>query len=204
MVREVVTLMPPRRRNSSWVCFGRRLCAGLVLLSYLATASGVPLPLLPGKDLSQPFPCMDHACGCRSAEECWRHCCCFTPEEKFAWARRHGIEPPAYAERPGACCANGAEGADSLPPCCAGKSGACCHAAEHRPAAGRGWVIGLTALRCRGLSTVWVTTGSVLPPAAPLAWRPWPPLVATLSYPDRLPNTHPPSPPDPPPRPRAA
>jgi hypothetical protein len=199
--------MPPRR-NNFWAPLGRRLCAGVVLVTYLAVASGVPLPLGSDKDRSQPFPCQDHPCGCRSAEECWRHCCCFTPEEKLAWARSRGIEPPAYAERPGDRRAHGDEDAEPPPPstraCCAGKSGGCCHTAERRSAPGRGWVAGLTHLRCRGLSTVWVTTGSVLPPLPPPAWRPWPPLDSTLSYADGLLATRSASPPDPPPRPLAA
>src|SRR5437764_8818198 len=116
--------MPPRRRHTLWHRLGRRLCAGVVLVAYLLTAGGVPLPLPPEKDLSQPFPCQDHACGCRSAEECWRHCCCYTPEEKLAWARAHGIEPPAYAERPAA------ERAEPVCRHCAEHVDACCAAHE--------------------------------------------------------------------------
>jgi hypothetical protein len=191
----------PSSRDSTWDSLGRRLCAGLVLVSYLATASGVPLPLPTDKDLSQPFPCQDHACGCRSAPECWRHCCCFTPEEKLAWAHHHGIEPPAYAERPTHHCADCDQDAEpSAHPCCAARSGGCCHTSERLSAPGRGWVIGLTALRCRGLSTVWVTSSSVLPPLPPLAWHPWQPLDSTLSYPAGLLAARSLTPPDPPPR----
>src|SRR5207253_1836141 len=86
------------RRNHSWNLLTRRLCAAIALLSYLTAIIGVPLPSLQGKDRSRPFPCQDHACGCRTAEQCWRHCCCFTPEEKWTWAQAHQVEPPAYAE----------------------------------------------------------------------------------------------------------
>ena len=221
--------MPPWRRNGFWVSPGRRLCAGIVLLSYLATASGVPLPLLPNKDLSQPFPCMDHPCGCRSAEECWRHCCCFTPEEKLAWAHRHGIEPPAYAERPVHVAPNAHRLGDLCEsptaehtgcPHCAKPSEACCVGKARqgscdtsRPSAdpgsrpetgGHGWVVGLTALQCRGLSTAWVATGSVLPLSPALVWSPCTPLDSTLSYPDHSPFAFSLPPPDPPPRPRHA
>lgn len=44
-----------------------------------------------GKDLSQPFPCQDRPCGCRSAEQCRKKCCCFSTEQKLAWAQRHGV-----------------------------------------------------------------------------------------------------------------
>jgi hypothetical protein len=86
------------RRNEFWKLLARRLCAVAALLCYLATSIGVPLPSVPGKDHSRPFPCQDHPCGCRTAEQCWRHCCCFTPEEKWLWAQAHHVEPPSYAE----------------------------------------------------------------------------------------------------------
>jgi hypothetical protein len=209
------------RREPSWL--GHRLCAGLVLGAYLLTASGVPLPLSSDKDRSLPFPCQDHACGCRSAEECWLHCCCFTPLEKFAWAREHHVQPPAYAERPAVlgwnvprqrdlaegrprpatCCPHcgaPARTAAAAPSCCARVSSACAHAAPPPAAPGPRWVIGLTVAHCRGLSTDWVTCGSVLPLPPPLTWHPWSPLDATLSYPDGLPLAPPSTPPDPPPR----
>jgi hypothetical protein len=52
------------------------------------------------KDNSQPFPCQSCACGCRTAEQCWTNCCCFTPAERFAWAEKNGVTPPWYAQRP--------------------------------------------------------------------------------------------------------
>ncbi len=85
-------------RNHPWKLRAHRLCAVVALLSYLATISGLPLPSGQGKDRSKPFPCQDHPCGCRTAEECWRHCCCFTPEAKWIWAQVHHVEPPSYAE----------------------------------------------------------------------------------------------------------
>ncbi len=187
--------MPPRRRHTLWQRLGRRLCAGVVLVAYLFTAGGVPMPLPPEKDLSQPFPCQDHACGCRSAEECWRHCCCYTPEEKLAWAHAHGIEPPAYAERPAdPVCRHDADHED-----------ACCHHGhrQHGPASGpprAGWLVGARALECHGVSTQWLSTGAVLPPGPGLTWSPWPVPAGSLSHPDSTTFTLSFSPPDPPPR----
>ena len=43
------------------------------------------------------FPCMDCPCGCNSAEQCWRSCCCHTLAERMDWAREHGVRPPEYA-----------------------------------------------------------------------------------------------------------
>jgi hypothetical protein len=62
----------------------------------------LPLPIAPvaqidpGKDTSQPFPCQNRPCGCRSAEQCWKKCCCFTNSQKVAWAKANGIELPDY------------------------------------------------------------------------------------------------------------
>jgi hypothetical protein len=48
------------------------------------------------KDLSQPFPCQNRPCGCRSAEQCWKKCCCFTNSQKVAWAKANGVDLPDY------------------------------------------------------------------------------------------------------------
>jgi hypothetical protein len=73
------------------------------LLALLCLASIVlPLPIAPvaqigpGKDTSQPFPCQNRPCGCRSAEQCWKKCCCFTNSQKVAWAKANRIELPDY------------------------------------------------------------------------------------------------------------
>ncbi len=57
----------------------------------------VPVPIVilrqvNGKDRSQPFPCQDRPCGCRTAEQCRKKCCCFTLQQKMAWAERHGVK----------------------------------------------------------------------------------------------------------------
>jgi hypothetical protein len=85
-----------------WRSLPRRLCAGITLLAYLTAALGLPLPVSAARSKKGgvPFPCQDNPCGCQSAEECWRGCCCFTAEERWAWARAHGITPPPYAEKP--------------------------------------------------------------------------------------------------------
>jgi hypothetical protein len=92
--------MSPRWRKRIRRLPAHRLCACISLICYLVVAIGMPLPALATKEPGQPFPCQDHPCGCLNAEQCWRHCCCFTPEEKLAWAQARGVEPPAYAERP--------------------------------------------------------------------------------------------------------
>lgn len=42
---------------------------------------------------SVPFPCQNRPCGCRSADSCLSKCCCFTAEQKVAWAQMHGHGP---------------------------------------------------------------------------------------------------------------
>src|SRR5712692_2979129 len=93
--------MSSARRREFWRSLVWRLCTGLAIVAYLVAAVGLPLPALGDKDHnSQPYPCQDHPCGCSSAEQCWQHCCCFSPEERWAWARTNHVEPPSYAERP--------------------------------------------------------------------------------------------------------
>lgn len=76
----------------------RRLI-GLALVLAVC-ASFVPLPMTHNpaaeKDLSQPFPCQDRPCGCASAVQCWKQCCCFTNAQKVAWARKNRVTPPRY------------------------------------------------------------------------------------------------------------
>ena len=78
----------------------RRLLSLLALLCLAAIL--LPLPIAPvaqidpGKDTSQPFPCQNRPCGCRSAEQCWKKCCCFTNSQKVAWAKVNGVELPDY------------------------------------------------------------------------------------------------------------
>jgi hypothetical protein len=71
----------------------QHLIAMLLIVSIVAAL--LPVPRLPAspvstKDRSQPFPCQDRPCGCRSAEQCRKKCCCFTPAQKLAWAKRNG------------------------------------------------------------------------------------------------------------------
>jgi hypothetical protein len=182
-------------RKFRWRSVARRLGVGLTLCAYLATLTGLPLPAASRKDTSQPYPCMDHPCGCRSAEDCWRHCCCLTIEERWAWARAHNVTPPAYAERPagagwrstplreqagteaGAECRSCCHQAEPAAYSCCNSSPACAccedHPAPQQPetspaATGPRWVLTIAALRCQGLATFWVSTGAVsLPPPAP-------------------------------------
>src|SRR5262249_15950818 len=90
--------LPWKKRRGRLLC---KIAAAVLVLAQVGATIGFPLPPAhSAKDQSQPFPCQDHLCGCHNAEECWRDCCCYSPEEKLAWARAHGVEPPAYAAKP--------------------------------------------------------------------------------------------------------
>lgn len=179
-----------------------------ISLVYLLAALEIPLPVFVHKISSQPFPCQDHACGCQTAEQCWGHCCCFTPEERWAWAREHNVEPPAYAEKPAERPAD--EGWNTVKlrdrECDTATRTCCCSctlktetAPQPNPGTSGRWITIMTSWRCQGYSTLWTSTGSVLPvPPLALTLDDAPPAHVCLLpiSADKVPST----PPDPPPR----
>lgn len=86
--------------RKSW----RSLVRGLLSLSVLLGVCAMLLPLpfapmpqsSPEKDSSEPFPCQNRPCGCRSAEQCWKKCCCFDNNQKIAWAKANNVSIPDY------------------------------------------------------------------------------------------------------------
>lgn len=88
--------------------FFRRVIAVTLACLYAVIISGIPLSI-PGiallngsrraatKDLSKPFPCMNHPCGCDSAEKCLKNCCCYSPGAMLAWAQSRGIDDSVIA-----------------------------------------------------------------------------------------------------------
>jgi hypothetical protein len=81
---------------------GRKVVTFLVLVCFCAATLPFPVASVEilDKANSQPFPCQNCPCGCKTAEQCWSGCCCYTPAERFAWAERNGVTPPSYAVRP--------------------------------------------------------------------------------------------------------
>ncbi len=73
-----------------------RLFAGTALVAYVFAVVGYPVPVISGpRDGAMAYPCQHHLCGCQSAAECWENCCCYTPQQRLAWAREHGVAIPA-------------------------------------------------------------------------------------------------------------
>lgn len=158
------------RRGRSWSLLRRAARVALtvaVLCGVLAGAVG--FPVTPGL-LGGEFPCQGHGCGCRSAAECWLGCCCLTPGQRLAWAKRRGVTPPAelvaLAEAEpsakacsghgSACCRHKAATAKT---CCGGKAAA-------RDDGGRGKEeapgAGFTTVHCRGFVQWWAAAGQPL------------------------------------------
>ena len=80
-----------------------RLTALLVAVGMGMVHVPMPTGRVIEKDRSQPFPCQNRPCGCRSASQCWQKCCCFTNAQKVVWAKTNRVILPdcviAAAER---------------------------------------------------------------------------------------------------------
>ena len=139
----------------------RHVLAVAALFAQLIAATGAPVlsPRAAAKNGATPFPCQNHPCGCTTSEQGWAgDCCCFTLEQKLAWAEERGIEPPAHV-RP----AVEARKKKAKPSCCAKhETRSCCEPATElaapphadEPAATEApavrWVAGVFAQKCRG------------------------------------------------------
>ena len=152
----------------------RRLFSLAVLLGVCASLVPIPLPSNAprNKDKSTPFPCQNRPCGCRSAEQCWKKCCCFSNSQKLAWARAHRVNAPQYVH---AAAAEESKSPACKQACCSNKSPSdlCCRSPRqtdqtstpaktlsstfHSAKADQpdDYVLAVMAERCRGQSTFW-------------------------------------------------
>lgn len=189
----------------------RTLVAGLVVLSIVAGSLGVPVILEPQRDVSRPFPCMHHRCGCASADACWGGCCCMTSAEKLAWAKEHGVTPPDYAlalahqneqeekQSPRSCgsCSRD-HGSESGAKSIAQKT---TKEPVGSPGTGIGLVLSEDFRKCNGLSSLWLSMGHALPPKVEaIAPRYKPAPVSWLAVPSQSAESLSLSPATPPPR----
>ncbi len=183
-------MVPQRLPKFSSLRF-RRLVTAVAIVAYFGNVWGFPLPVAESKDVSVAFPCQNHACGCQSAAQCWQDCCCYTPAQRLAWADAHGVsipekvraelvvatqEQPATRQSRRSCCQHEGDATS-----CASAEGGCSHCKSNdcksndcksndRPRA-RGWVLGIEARKCRGLSTEWVVSGASLPLEIQTLWE---------------------------------
>jgi hypothetical protein len=172
----------PSVSPSSPMCFApqkfalsthRRGLTVVLALAYLMAMVGSPWPTSSATPGVTPFPCQGHRCGCQSAQQCWANCCCFTPQQRLAWAREHLVEPPAelvaavadHEEHPAA------DDHRAGHSCCHKNAGACAVATSHGPLKDKkNDGPGFHAFKCHGIATLWVTTGAVAPSIIPPAW----------------------------------
>lgn len=77
-----------------------RKSASLLALAAV-TVSSLGVFVVPRTNPSggEAYPCQGGICGCTSAEQCWRSCCCTTLPERLAWAERHGVTPPEFVRQ---------------------------------------------------------------------------------------------------------
>lgn len=163
----------------------QRFVVGVAALMYIVVASGIPLPVSQQPNKSgELFPCASSGCGCGSAEQCWRGCCCHTLAERLAWAKQNGVKPPAFAlaeaKRAGLDAAGrpistkivrvslAATAASKTPTCCQKKAASsCCQSSSERSCCTSrtavaaksdesNFVIGFRALACHGQSLNWL------------------------------------------------
>jgi hypothetical protein len=189
----------PMYRRWDTVCrqFGRRCVSCALLAMYVVTAAGVPLPAGNlAKKSGEMFPCMDCSCGCNSAEQCWRACCCHTLAERMNWARERGVRPPEYAidearhEGIDLCWLDETSHSAAVTICCAAKTAngkpCCCsrHAGHNSRSddTATSHVVVWRALACGGQSMNWLTAAPVLS-VAPRRLVDRMPLVAWLGPP---------------------
>lgn len=178
---------------------GRRLLSAGLSVLYALVCSGVPLPT-PKKPVGAPFPCAERACGCATAEACWAGaCCCYTAREKLAWADAHEFTPPAHflraVERE---FEEAAAEANDCPHCATKKS--CCPTPKLMPVKVGGWLVGLSALKCKGQMAGGLTVLPPALPATPAVAVPHPAVESFARGPARQPIDRPVCPPAPPPR----
>jgi hypothetical protein len=191
---QVLLGMRGPRGKLRWRHFARKAVSLLALTSYFAFTIGFPLPRLLAKGRGQPFLCQSHDCGCRSAEQCWQHCCCFSAEERWSWAQEQHVQPPAYAERPStqgwnrprlrdrecaACPKKPSTEPDELKraSCCADheREKLCCKSSNaEKPVAKPSQSTGLpriAAQHCHGLKGQWTSGGTGVSPIPVTSWQ---------------------------------
>ncbi len=94
MLSALATLRPLRR---AYRRYARQCLSAALLLPVVAVATGVPIPSLPSARTAERSPCERCHCGCVSADQCWRDCCCHTLAERLTWARDNDVRPPDFA-----------------------------------------------------------------------------------------------------------
>lgn len=162
---------------ATWQCYrtkpttppARRAAGALALGSYLLAIVGLPV-WQPVEITAERFACQSRRCGCRTAAQCWTSCCCFTLEQRIAWAKANNAEIPAHVLARAKSTAGASPAANAKPSAC----GHCCAHKSAKPAAKKVepprsgrivWVDSVQAQKCRGETNGWMTLSvPVFPP----------------------------------------
>ncbi len=82
------------KRMTRWLSAGLLMSLCVVLAIPLPSTWVRPQQPVPGKDASVPFPCLYRTCGCRSAEDCRKQCCCNPTSQKVTGTDSHRVKMP--------------------------------------------------------------------------------------------------------------
>lgn len=146
--------MRPRRPTIRLYFDSQRLLACGVMLVYVFSAAGLPLPAPVAKDLSAPFPCQYRRCGCVSAEQCLRKCCCFSEHEKQAWFAARKLTPAL--DKAHSCCSKQPQSVVKVQTTGDGPTD------SH----GANWIDPTDVRQCQGQLSLWLSIGiAVVPPS---------------------------------------
>lgn len=83
--------------------YWRKAVASVLLLCFCCAVLPLPFDVSINttsgshEESTEAFPCQGCGCGCKTAEQCWTSCCCYTPSQRLAWAKAHRVTPPDYA-----------------------------------------------------------------------------------------------------------
>ena len=165
--------------SQRWRSRRQRVTTLVTTAALIACTVGVPMPRVKvEKDSTEAYPCQDCGCGCVSAEMCWRNCCCYSQQEKLAWAEKNGVVPPKFVVKAaraemilaaakaqgGSCCSQ------KQATCCQQDSSCCvqptCCQQSDKPQPEETQfetVMLLQVLRCQGLGAHWVFALYYLP-----------------------------------------
>lgn len=170
----VMMFAPYFRQNARRWMLASIAC--LLCCAMVVGAIGFPTVRRVAKDRSSPFPCQDKVCGCADAASCWKSCCCHTNQQKIAWAKKHGVTPPAFV-----VAAAAKESTTKVATCCqkagSAKKPTCALATKPKdvaPAESSGdqatelaLVLGNSQRKCQGLAPLWTLLGQAIVPPLP-------------------------------------
>lgn len=153
--------------------FRYRALAIAVLFAHSLGTVGYPLiPRHAAVSDTIAYPCAGHACGCATSEQGWAgDCCCYTLEQKLAWADARGIEPPTHVRSTIAARKQAQQ--PKTKSCCASHD---CEEPEPRTGLSESqsvrWINAQAAQKCRGQILDELNATSVCEFAVPVSvWR---------------------------------